>query len=63
MNRKDTMDDLEKAERRILKKIYDPRLLPDGTYRLKFNSDLYRQLVSANTSMRRRRLKLYGHLQ
>lgn len=51
----------EKFERKILRKIMGPKIV-DGQYRLRGRGELYQESERLIESMRKRRLKFYGHL-
>lgn len=62
LNKKGEIEELGKKERKILRKILGPEKRNDGTWRKRRNEDLYRQAEKITDTMRKRRLKFYGHL-
>ena len=62
LNRKKEVKELEKRERKILRKILGARKRNDGTWRRRTNEDLYKETEKLTDTMRKRRLKYYGHL-
>lgn len=62
MNKKGEIEELEKKERKILRKILGPEKGKDGTWRKRRNEDLYRHVEKISDTIRKRRMKFYGHL-
>lgn len=62
LNKKGELKELELKERKILRKILGPRKSVDGTWKKRKNEDLYMQTENIVVTMRKRRLKFYGHL-
>ena len=50
-----------KIERRIQPRIYGPRIL-QGNYRLRSNKEIYERIEDLETTIRKRRLRFYGHM-
>ena len=61
MTGKAGLREAEKFERKILRKIMGPKIV-DGQYRLRGREELYRDNERLIESMKKRRLKFYGHL-
>jgi Reverse transcriptase (RNA-dependent DNA polymerase). len=55
------LEGLLKIERRILRKIYGPKVV-QGNYRLRSNKEIYENMEDLETTIRKRRLKFYGHM-
>ena len=62
LNKKGDLQELEKKERKILRKILGPQKTADGTWKNRRNDDLYKHTEKITVTMRKRRLKFYGHL-
>lgn len=63
MNKKGELRDLEKRERKILRKILGPVKNAENTWIKRKNEDLFTKTEKITHTMRKRRLKLYGHLK
>lgn len=55
------MESMLKEERRILRRIYGPRIV-DGEYRLKSNKEIYQKIENLEVAVREKRLRFYGHM-
>lgn len=63
LNKKGEVQEIEKRERRILRKILGPRKTEDGTWKIRKNESLYKHIDTFTETMRKRRAKFYGHLK
>ena len=61
LNKKGEIENMEKKERKILRKILGPKKTEEG-YRLKSNAEIYLNMEKLSDVMRKRRLAFYGHL-
>ena len=61
MVRKGQLRKLELKDQKILRKIMGP-INEEGKYRIRHNNELYEQVESITTAMRKRRLIFYGHV-
>lgn len=62
LNKKGEQEELEKKERKILRKILGPQKNKDNNWMKRRNEDLYRNIETITDSIRKRRLKFYGHI-
>lgn len=62
LNKKMMTEELEKVERRILRKILGP-VKEGNEYRRRHNNELYRHIEKITDTIRKRRISFYGHLQ
>lgn len=62
LNRKKDIEDIDKKERKIVRKILGPKLINNTTYRLRGNEEI-KQYTTIHSDMRKRRLKFYGHIK
>ena len=61
---KGLIEDVEKRERRILRKIYGPRYDEEHkTYKNVSNNKLYENVERMSDTFRRRRTRFYGHIK
>ena len=63
LHRKGELEELEKIERRIMRKILGPTKQDDNTYRIKHNDEIYKHIERITTTMRKRRLNFFGHIR
>ncbi|XP_025830255.1 uncharacterized protein LOC112905593 [Agrilus planipennis] len=61
MNTAKQLDELEKKERKVIRKILGPNY-EDGKWKLKSNRELYEKTERITDTMRKRRITFYGHL-
>ena len=62
--RKSDMEKLVKMERKIIRKILGPQKDEnEPKYRIRSNKEVYNHIEKITTTMRKRRLKFYGHIQ
>ena len=61
LNRKTDIDNIEKKECRIVRKILGPKLT-DGQYRLRGKQEI-KQYTNIHSDIRKRRLRFYGHIK
>lgn len=58
------LSDLEKKERRFLRKILGPKKSTDKfTFRMRPNKELYQRFENITTTIKKRRLTFYGHIK
>ena len=62
MNRKKDMEDIQKKERKIMRKILGPKCSDVGAYKLRSNNEI-RSITDIHSDMKKRRLKFYGHIK
>lgn len=62
LNKKNMMEELEITERRVLRKILGP--IKDGDkFRRRHNNELYRHFEKITDTIRKRRIRFYGHIR
>ena len=61
LNRKTDIENIEKRERKIVRKILGPKLV-DEQYRLRSNQEI-KQYTNIHSDIRKRRLRFYGHIK
>ena len=56
-----SLEKLLKIERKILRRIYGPKVV-QGNYGLRSNKDIYKKTEDLETTIRKRRIRFYGHM-
>lgn len=62
LNRKGDIEEIQKKERKIIRKILGPKITDGETYRLRSNKEI-EEYTDIHGDMRKRRLKFYGHIK
>uniref|UniRef100_A0A8D8XXG7 Uncharacterized protein n=1 Tax=Cacopsylla melanoneura TaxID=428564 RepID=A0A8D8XXG7_9HEMI len=62
MNKKNEMEDIEKKERKIVRRILRPRY-DKGIWKLRSNKEVYAKIEKISHTMRKRRISFYAHLK
>lgn len=55
------MDQILKEKRKILRRIYGPKIV-DGEYRKRSNTEIYEKIENLELTIRKKRLRFYGHM-
>ena len=62
LNRKKDIEEIQKKERKIIRKILGPKHNDQQTYRLRGNSEI-RKYTDIHSDMKKRRFKFYAHIK
>ncbi|XP_023218783.1 uncharacterized protein LOC111620987 [Centruroides sculpturatus] len=57
------IENMEKKERKILRKILGPKIDEHGNYVLRSNKELYQKIPRLSDTIRRRRVSFFGHIK